>query len=133
MIRLPVSTLLLTELLAWRRGDRERMRIVGPSMAPTLTEDEHVLVDATRLPVLGELAAARPEELDGLQVVKRVSHRTDDGGYWLVSDNAAAGTASEVWGAVPADRIDGVVTVNLSRRKVLVEPQDRGRWGWIRL
>ncbi|MEL7156871.1 MAG: S24/S26 family peptidase [Actinomycetota bacterium] len=135
MIRLPVrATLFLRELLAWAGGGRERRRIEGPSMAPTLLDGDTVLVDPARRPRPGDLVAARPEPLGGLAVVKRVAHLAPDGAADLTSDNPAAGTDSRSWGPVPADRLDGVVTVELGRRLVLVadDRQPPSGLGWLR-
>lgn len=105
------------------------MRVQGPSMRPTLAHGDHVLVDPDRPPAVGALVAARPAPLDGVAVVKRVSSLAEDGSAMLSSDNPDEGTDSRRWGAVPADRLDGVVTVHLDRWRLLLpadEPPGAG-------
>ncbi len=107
----------VVEVLAWAAGRRRRMRIDGRSMVPTLDDGDHVLVDPGRRPEVGDVVAARPRPLAGTAVVKRVTMVTGDGGCLLASDNRAEGSEAERWGVVPADRIDGVVTVDLGRQR----------------
>ena len=108
----------VSETLSWLAGRRRRVRVVGDSMLPTLTEGQYVLVDPTRSPDPGELALARhPHRDDGLLVIKRVAARRPDGSYELISDNPDAGTDSRTWGPVPADMVDGTVTLCSTARE----------------
>ncbi len=93
-------------------------------MLPTLADGDHVLVDPDRPATVGALVAARPPALDGIAVVKRVSALAADGAATLASDNPDEGTDSRRWGPVPADHLDGVVTVDLGRRRLLLAPSD---------
>jgi hypothetical protein len=59
----------------------------------------------------GRLVVARHPQRLTLLIVKRVARR-DPGGWWLESDNPAAGAAdSRVFGPVPAELIEGRVLV----------------------
>jgi hypothetical protein len=87
----------------------------GRSMLPTLREGDRLLV-RHRGPVrTGSLVVAR--SADGALTVKRAveERRTASGaaGWWLLSDNAAEGVDSRHRGAVPADRVRGVVVARL--------------------
>ncbi|MEM9562043.1 MAG: nickel-type superoxide dismutase maturation protease [Actinomycetota bacterium] len=103
------------ETLAWLVGRRRRVRVIGDSMFPTLTEGEFVLVDEDRTPAVGELALARhPDDAD-LLVVKRVAAFTADGRVDVRSDNPEAGTDSRTWGPLEAAAVVGAVTLLLDR------------------
>ena len=93
-------------------------------MLPTLADGDHVLVDPDRPPTVDALVAARPPDLDGTAVVKRVTALADDGSATLASDNPNGGTDSRRWGPVPPDRLDGVVTVHLDRWRLLLPTGD---------
>ena len=124
------------EVAAWAAGRRHRYRVVGPSMEPTLTADEFVLVAAGRSARPTDLVVARvprggtdpgtgpspaddeggqPGEAATIVAVKRVERVDPDQGVWLASDNPAAGTDSRRWGPVEPDQVLGRVTLNLSR------------------
>jgi len=102
------------EVGQWLVGRRERVRVVGESMQPTLERGEFVLVDPSAQPRLGDLVTAVHPEDDSITVVKRVAARDNDGACYLTSDNPV-GTDSRHWGPVPARRIRGRVTVVLDR------------------
>ena len=105
----------IRETFSWLAGRRRRVRVVGRSMEPTLSEGEFVLVDEGRAPEVGQLALARHPERHDLLVVKRVAARTDDGRYELTSDDPQAGTDSRTWGPLGPDRVVGTVTLLLDR------------------
>lgn len=111
----------VAETLAWLAGRRQRVRIVGESMEPTLSAGHFVLVDPSRRPQVGELAVARHPDQADLLVVKRVAAWTDDDRAELASDNPSAGTDSRVWGPLPASAIVGTVTVVLDRPSTPLE------------
>lgn len=69
----------------------------GDSMLPTLRPGDRLLVSYRRRPRVGDVVVAR--FLDGTLAVKRVAERRTTG-WWLLSDNAAAGTDSRHRGAV---------------------------------
>ena len=111
----------MTETLAWLAGRRQRVRIVGDSMLPTLSDGQFVLVDPNRRPEVGALAVANHPDRPDLLVVKRVASWTDDARAELASDNPVAGTDSRVWGPLPASDIVGTVTVLLDRPSTPLE------------
>lgn len=125
MIVSPVLFRAVRELGQWSLRQRARVRVVGPSMEPTLSEGDFVLVDLlpvdadagpdepTATATVGELVVASHPETD-LLVVKRLAEHLDDGRVVLSSDNPA-GTDSRTWGPLPADAIKGRVTLILSR------------------
>jgi nickel-type superoxide dismutase maturation protease len=103
----------MAEVAAWALGRRRRIRVVGDSMAPTLTAGQFVLVDPRGRPEPGRLVvAAHPNQSD-VMVVKRVEAITPDGALDLRSDNPAAGTDSRTWGPIPAAALIGTVTLLL--------------------
>ncbi len=104
----------ISEGWAWIVGRRDRVRVTGQSMMPTLGDGDFVLVDRRRRPRWGDLVVARHPAEQDLLVVKRVEDVGIDT-ITLVSDNPAAGTDSRMWGPVPLDRLVGVVTLVLDR------------------
>jgi len=73
------------------------VRVSGPSMVPTLRDGDVVLV-RHGVPVrTGDVVLARFRSMPERFVIKRAV-REVDGGWWLASDNAAAGGDSAVHG-----------------------------------
>ncbi|MGH1487898.1 MAG: nickel-type superoxide dismutase maturation protease [Acidimicrobiales bacterium] len=101
------------ESAAWLTGRRQRVRIVGDSMLPTLAEGQFVLLDRRQVPVAGQLAVAEHPHQPDLLVVKRVESVTADGRFVLSSDNPDAGTDSRAWGPIAAEAVHGTVTLLL--------------------
>ena len=99
----------------WVLRRRDRFRVTGSSMEPTLADGEFVLIDRERRPVPGELALARHPRQDDLLVVKRLAATEPDGRIVLASDNPSAGTDSRHWGPMPPSAVEGTVTLVLSR------------------
>jgi phage repressor protein C with HTH and peptisase S24 domain len=66
-------------------------------MVPTLRDGDLVIVRHGASVRPGDVVLARFRELPGRAVLKRVSRREGDG-WWLTSDNSAAGGDSEVHG-----------------------------------
>lgn len=66
-------------------------------MVPTLRDGDLVLVRHGARVRPGDVVLARFRDLPDRAVLKRVSRREGDG-WWLASDNAAAGGDSEVHG-----------------------------------
>jgi len=90
--------------------------VAGDSMTPTLQSGDCLLVYAGARLRVGDVALARrPSHLSAgsvgaapeLLLVKRVARRVE-GGWWLLSDNAAAGLDdSRAFGVVPDADIVG--------------------------
>ena len=72
-------------LLTW-----QRVRVVGPSMVPTLYHGDTVLVRHTDRIRPGDVVLARYRSMPDRDVLKRAVRATA-GGWWLASDNEAAG------------------------------------------
>ncbi|MDT4892400.1 MAG: hypothetical protein QOE97_1435 [Pseudonocardiales bacterium] len=79
-------------LLPW-----QRIRVSGPSMSPTLRDGDVVIVRHGAEPRPGDVVLARYRSMPERQVVKRLVRREADG-WWLASDNGAAGGDSTVHG-----------------------------------
>jgi phage repressor protein C with HTH and peptisase S24 domain len=73
------------------------VRIVGPSMVPTLKDGDTVVAWSGARIRIGDVVLARFRALPDRLVVKR-AQRAVDGGWWLASDNTFAGGDSEVHG-----------------------------------
>jgi phage repressor protein C with HTH and peptisase S24 domain len=78
----------------------QRVRVVGPSMVPTLRDGDLVLVRCGGRVRPGDVVLAMFRALPDRYVVKRASRLADAGtdGWWLTSDNAFAGGDSESHG-----------------------------------
>jgi phage repressor protein C with HTH and peptisase S24 domain len=87
--------------LAW-----QLVRVAGPSMVPTLYDGDVVLVRRGARVRDGDVVLARFRSLPDRLVVKRAV-RPESGGWWLGSDNAAAGGDSRSHGV--ADVLGRVV------------------------
>ena len=92
-----------------------RVAVAERSMEPALHPGDWLVVRRTMLPGrslrvrAGQLVVARHPGRPGLLIVKRAA-RLDAGGWWLASDNpAAGGVDSRAFGAVPASLIEGRV------------------------
>ena len=92
-----------------------RVAVAERSMEPALRPGDWLLVRRTmaqgrplRLRA-GQVVVARHPLRAGMLIVKRAL-RPEDGGWWLASDNPAAGAVdSRAFGAVPASAIEGRV------------------------
>ncbi|HEY2166964.1 MAG TPA: S24 family peptidase [Jatrophihabitantaceae bacterium] len=82
----------MAPMFAW-----QRVRVRGPSMSPTLRDGDSVLVCHGRSPRPGDVVLATFRSMPARPVLKRVLRREADG-WWLASDNVAAGGASESHG-----------------------------------
>lgn len=94
------------DLLAWLVGRRTRFRVAGPSMAPALPDGTTVLV-RSQVPAHGDVVVVRLPDTDRV-VVKRVQRVEPDGRLFLRGDGERT-TDSRDYGAVPAERVVGVV------------------------
>lgn len=79
-------------LLPW-----QRVRVSGPSMVPTLRDGDLVLVRHGARVRPGTVVLARYRSMPDRLVLKRVVH-VDGDGWWLRSDNEAAGGGSDIHG-----------------------------------
>lgn len=79
-------------LLPW-----QRVRVSGPSMVPTLRDGDVVLVWHGRAVHDGDVVLATYRSMPGHYVLKRAERAAGDG-WWLRSDNPAAGGGSAVHG-----------------------------------
>jgi nickel-type superoxide dismutase maturation protease len=86
-----------------------RVKVAERSMEPALLPGDWLLVRRTRRIRAGQLVVARHPDRPELLLVKRAAGRVD-GGWWLASDNpAAGGVDSARFGAVPGELIEGRV------------------------
>ena len=85
------------------------LRVSGPSMVPTLRDGDVIVMRVDGHVEAGDVVVARYRGMADRLVVKRAV-RPVDGGWWLASDNAAAGGDSAVHGV--AD-VRGRVVVRL--------------------
>ena len=102
------------------------MRIVGPSMSPTLNSGELVWVSPrayrSRTPRRGELVAARPKASEGKALVKRIvglpydciemdgqRWQLGENEFFLLGDQRAASVDSRRFGSVTRDELIGPV------------------------
>lgn len=98
--------------------------VVGDSMRPVLRPGDRLLVRYGRTPRDGDIVLARFR--DGPLAVKRAAGRRV-GGWWLLSDNAAAGVDSRHRGVVGEEAVLAVVLLRVWPRPRLLRP--RGRRG----
>lgn len=83
-----------------------RVRIVGPSMAPTLLNGEWWLVRRTERLRPGDVALLVHPNRPGLLVVKRLARR-EDGGWWVLGDSPGVSEDSRQFGVVPEGNVLG--------------------------
>ena len=88
----------LREPFHWRFA---RFVVTGDSMLPALRPGDCLLVSASARIRVGDLVVARRPHVEGLLLVKRVARR-EDAGWWVLSDNGAAGLDdSRAFGVLP--------------------------------
>jgi len=102
-------------LLLWGLGCLQRYRIRGLSMTPTLADGDTVLIDPRGRPAVGAVVVARHPYRSDVTVVKRVAAITEAGKLHLSGDNPAESTDSAHYGALPPERLLGVVVAKLPR------------------
>jgi nickel-type superoxide dismutase maturation protease len=112
----------------------QRVRVVGPSMAPALRHGDVLLVRRTRpgtLPSAGSVVVvALPDRPLG---VKRLARVEPDGRVWLEGDNPFGSTDSRDLGPLPAESVHARVVWrlwprpgNVPSRRRLVEDGPSG-------
>jgi nickel-type superoxide dismutase maturation protease len=103
-----------------------RVEVHGDSMRPTYRPGDRLLV-MRRMPGRGvrsgTVVAVRDPRVPGRVLVKRVEAWTAEG-VWVRGDNEAHSTDSRHFGALPPDRVLGVVVRRYGARQY-----DSARWG----
>jgi phage repressor protein C with HTH and peptisase S24 domain len=94
----------------------QRVRVSGPSMAPTLCDGDDVIVRHGAPTRPGDIVLARFRDMPDMPVLKRAV-RVHEDGWWLASDNAA-GSDSSVHGVA-----DVIARAVLRRRRGTVWPR----------
>lgn len=80
-----------------------RVAVAERSMEPALRPGDWLLALRTRRARPGSIVLARHPRRPGMLLVKRAARREPGGGWWLESDNPAAGAVdSRQFGPVPA-------------------------------
>lgn len=104
------------------------VEVTGESMLPGLRPGDWLIVRAGARPLSGAVVVAEHPRRPGLLIVKRASHRTDEG-WWLESDNQRAPGRSDSWdfGAVPDALVTGRVLARY--RPLPPKPVRRSRHG----
>jgi nickel-type superoxide dismutase maturation protease len=87
-----------------------RVEVAEQSMLPAFRPGDWLVARRTRRIRPGQAVLAWHPARPGLLLVKRAARRLPDGGWWLVSDNPAAGAVdSRRFGPVPEELIVGRV------------------------
>jgi len=88
-----------------------RVAVAEDSMRPTLLPGDWLIARRTRRIRPGQVVLAWHPSRDGLLLVKRAARRSEDGGWWLASDNPLAPGAADSsrFGPVSDDLIVGRV------------------------
>jgi nickel-type superoxide dismutase maturation protease len=97
-----------------------RALVTGPSMVPLLRHGDHVLVWLRPPRRLAAGSVVVVELPDATMAVKRLTRIEPDGAVWVLGDNAAGSTDSRQLGALPAERVRGVVIARLWPRPAAV-------------
>ncbi|WP_405877328.1 MULTISPECIES: nickel-type superoxide dismutase maturation protease [unclassified Streptomyces] len=84
------------------------VEVTGPSMVPTLYQGDWLLVLYRGRIRPGDVVVLRHPFQQDLLIVKRATDRRD-GGWWVLADNAFAGSDSNDYGVVPDELILGKV------------------------
>jgi nickel-type superoxide dismutase maturation protease len=86
-----------------------RTVVAGDSMLPALRPGDCLLVFRRARIVVGDVIVVRRPHVEGLLLVKRAVRR-EDGGWWVLSDNAAEGLDdSRAFGVLPDACVVGKV------------------------
>jgi len=88
-----------------------RFVVAGNSMLPALRPGDCVLLSRRARIAAGDIVVVRRPHVDGLLLVKRAVRRAD-GGWWVLSDNAAEGLDdSRAFGVLPDAFVVGKVVL----------------------
>jgi nickel-type superoxide dismutase maturation protease len=88
-----------------------RVAVAERSMLPALHPGDWLLAWRTRRIKPGQIVLAWHPEQSGFLLVKRAAW-CEEGGWWLASDNPAAGAVDSArFGLVPAEKIVAVVLI----------------------
>jgi phage repressor protein C with HTH and peptisase S24 domain len=101
----------------------QRVRVSGPSMVPTLRDGDVVLVRHGAAVRPGDVVLATYASMPERHVLKRVARAAGEG-WWLSSDNPAAGGDSSVHGAA---QVHARVVLRWRRGQLLPRPVRRAR------
>ncbi len=86
-----------------------RMVVAGDSMRPALRPGDCLLLSRRARVAVGDLVVVRRPQVEGLLLVKRAVRR-EDGGWWVLSDNAVEGVDdSRAFGVLPDACVVGKV------------------------
>ncbi len=97
-----------------------RVEVAEGSMLPGLRPGDWLLARRTRRVRAGQVVLAWHPGREGFLLVKRAARRVD-GGWWLVSDNPAAGAVdSNRFGPVPEEKVIGRVLARYWPSPVLI-------------
>lgn len=106
------------EFILWIFRRRRRFRITGNSMQPLLQPEEEILINPFAYqkvsPQINDLVVAMHPDKKDLEIVKRISHITKEGEFFLLGDNLNHSTDSRNFGAIPLKNIIGKVTTRFS-------------------
>ena len=86
-----------------------RVRVIGPSMEPSVRNGDWWLVRCTADVTPGDVVLLVHPQRPSAQVVKRISHRGVIG-WWVLGDNADASEDSRQFGEVPDANVVGRLT-----------------------
>lgn len=102
------------EFIFWIFGRRKRFRVTGISMQPLLQPGEEILINPFAYkkasPQVNDLVVATHPKKADIEIIKRISHITEDDNLFLIGDNPKHSTDSRNFGAIPLKNIIGKVT-----------------------
>lgn len=102
-----------------------RVRIIGPSMQPTLMNGEWWVVRRTTLVRAGDVVLLTHPTRPDLRIVKRIERATEDG-WWVLGDNPSSSDDSRTFGAVRPELIIGRLWFRYGRDPRTEAPRGRG-------
>lgn len=106
------------EFFLWILRRRKRFKITGISMQPLLQPGEEILINPyaykKALPQINDLVVAIHPNKEDLEIVKRISHITEEGTFFLLGDNLNHSTDSRGFGTISLDKIVGKVSCRFS-------------------